>query len=93
MKKENHIPANSMWIGPTIVKLGIRRGMLVVGDEPPPQLKNLLDTKPMYRSLFIPTSRITEARERIKVVGSLENLSTLEIQKLNREKWQVNKES
>lgn len=53
--------------------------MLILGPKAPPQLKNLMDTKPMYRSLFIPTERLEEARRNLRVRGSLEQLSTAEI--------------
>jgi hypothetical protein len=84
---------NYIWAGPTIPRLGIRKNMLILGSNPPPQLKNFIETKPMYRSLFIPTTRIAEVRENIRMLNSMENISYLEIVKFNREKVTIKKES
>jgi hypothetical protein len=75
-----------IWIGPTIPRLAIRKGMLIKGSAPPPQLKNLMDTKPMLRSLFIPTGKLAEVRTRLMVEGSMEQISVKAVKQFNETK-------
>jgi hypothetical protein len=59
--------------------------MLVQGNQAPVQLRNLMNTKPMYKCLFIPTSRYIEVRSRLNTQGSIEHRSIQEIKTLVKE--------
>jgi len=75
-----------MYMGPSIPKLGIRRHLLILGSEPPPQLLSLIETKPMLRSLVVPSFKVAEAAEKVNTRGSLEWLAAQEVLKYNRER-------
>jgi hypothetical protein len=77
---------NSMYIGPSIPIIGLRGKMIILGSEPPPQLKSLIQTKPVIGSLFVPTSKVFEAAERVKIKGTLENIAAGEVRKFNSER-------
>ena len=87
----HHIPhhmsekINYVYIGPTAARLGLVRSTLVIGSQPPPQLLSLVNLKPMVRSLFVPTSKLAEARKRMKTEGTIEWMSAQEISRMNSE--------
>ncbi len=70
---------NFIYIGPTIARLGIKSNTLVLGVEPPPQLKSLIDLKPVVKTLFVPTSKCSEARRAMGRRGTIENIAATEI--------------
>jgi hypothetical protein len=74
-----------LYIGPTIARLGIRRSMLILGSEPPPPLKSLIELKPIVSALFVPTSRCREARTNIETAGTIEHKATMEVHKYHQE--------
>jgi hypothetical protein len=76
---------NWIYIGPTIARLGIRRSMIILGSEPPPPLKNLIELKPIARALFIPTSKCREARTNVDTAGTIEHKATQEVIKFHNE--------
>jgi coenzyme F420-reducing hydrogenase beta subunit len=59
--------------------------MIIKGSVPPVQLKNLIATKPMYRSLFVRTDIYPEVRNRLTKQGTIEHKSIEEIKNLIRE--------
>jgi hypothetical protein len=48
----------------------------------PVQLRNLVQTKPILASLFIPTARCAVAEENMKKIGTIEYLAVQEIVKI-----------
>jgi hypothetical protein len=72
---------NYMYIGPSVPIIGLRSRTLVKGSTPPPQLMNLIETKPMIRALFVPTSRVSETIASMKMQGTLEWIAASEIVK------------
>ena len=77
---------NYMYIGPTVARIGLKSRTLVLGAEPPPQLKSLIDLKPMIKTLFVPTSKLAQARQNLERTGSIESLAAEEVLKYAREK-------
>jgi hypothetical protein len=77
---------NWIYIGPTIARLGIRRSMIVLGNVPPPPLKDLIELKPIVSALFIPTSKCREARTNVETAGTIEHKATQEVIKFHNEK-------
>jgi hypothetical protein len=77
---------NYIYVGPSVPIIGLRSRTLVLGSDPPPQLKNLMDTKPMIRSLFVPTKQVSEAIASMKVQGSIEWMAANEIVKYAQER-------
>lgn len=75
---------NSMYIGPRIPSLGLKARLLVVGLDPPPQLLSLIQTKPLVRSLFVPTDQVSEAIRKMMTRGSLENQAVKVILEFNK---------
>jgi hypothetical protein len=59
--------------------------MIVKGNRAPVQLQNLIDTKPMYRSLFIRTDVYPQIRGNLTKQGTLEHKSIEEIKNLIRQ--------
>jgi hypothetical protein len=84
MSTQETKPKPHIWIGPTIVRFGVRKNMIVKGNKAPVQLQNLIDTKPMYRSLFIRTDVYPKIRTNLNRVGSIEHRSVQEIKELVR---------
>ena len=67
---------NFMYIGPTILPVGLKRNTLYRGvDAMPVQLKNLVQTTPMLSSLYVPTVRLAQARDNLKKKGTIEYLA------------------
>lgn len=77
---------NWIYIGPTVARIGLKKSTLVKGSTPPPQLLSLMETKPVIRSLFVPTARTAEARINMRRMGTLENIAAEEVIKFGREK-------
>jgi hypothetical protein len=77
---------NWIYIGPTVARIGLKKSTLVLGSTPPPQLLSLMELKPVIKSLFIPTAKTAEARSRMRIKGTLENIAAEEIIKFGREK-------
>jgi|AmaraimetP72IA01_FD_contig_21_22916984_length_438_multi_14_in_0_out_0_1 hypothetical protein len=77
---------NYMYIGPTVARIGLKGNTLVLGAEPPPQLKSLMELKPIIQTLFVPTSKVAEARRAKARRGTIEFMATEEILKYGREK-------
>ncbi len=74
---------NVMYVGPTIVALGLKQNTIYRGLEAmPPQLVNLVNVKPMLASLFVPTVKIAEAKKNIMTNGTIENLAFSEVIKM-----------
>lgn len=73
-----------MYIGPRIPSLGLKARLLVVGLDPPPQLLSLIQTKPLVRSLFVPTDQVSEAIRKMMTRGSLENQAVKVILEFNK---------
>lgn len=77
---------NYCYIGPTVARMGLKKTTLVIGAEPPPQLKSLIELKPMLGVLFVPTGKIAIARKNMERRGTIENSAAEEIIKMAREK-------
>lgn len=77
---------NYIYIGPTVARIGLKKSTLILGSEPPPQLRSLIDTKPVIGSLFVPTARTAQARINMRIVGTLEHIAAQEVIKFSREK-------
>ncbi len=76
---------NFMYIGPTIISVGLKKNTLYQGEgSMPPQLRSLVQTTPMLASLFVPTARLAAAKESIKTRGSIEFLSAQTLRKMMR---------
>lgn len=80
------VDENWCYIGPTAARLGLKKSTLVLGSEPLPQLKELMELKPVLRALFVPTSKLAVARRNMERRGTIENTAAGEVIKLLREK-------
>lgn len=76
--------SNWIYIGETIPSMGLRRNMVVKGDIPLPQIQSLIDLKPMLRALYVHTSRCAEARNNLRIEGTLEYLAFQETIKIRQ---------
>jgi len=87
-KDQSHPPtptvASHIWMGPTIPRLGIRRNMVIKGRVAPVQLRNIIETKPMLGSLFVPTEKITAVKASLKVRGSIHHMAAEYIKEYNQ---------
>lgn len=77
---------NWMYIGPTVARIGLKHSTLVLGAEPPPQLRSLMELKPVVKSLFVPTTKVGNARRAMETRGTIENIAAEEVIKYAREK-------
>lgn len=77
---------NYIYIGPTIARIGLKRSTLVIGAEPPPQLKSLIELKPIIRALFVPTSKTMLARINMQKRGTIEYAAAEEVLNYAKEK-------
>jgi len=76
---------NFMYIGPTIISIGLKRNTIYRGvDAMPVQLKNLVATTPMLSSLYVPTGRLAEARKNLTKVGAIERIAFNELVKMTK---------
>lgn len=75
-------PPNYIYIGPNAGLLGLKKATIYRGEEMPVQLKNLVQTKPLLASLFVPTARCAVAEQNMKKIGSIEYLAAQEIVKM-----------
>jgi len=74
---------NFMYIGPSILPLGLKMNTLYRGIESmPPQLRNLINIEPMLTSLYVPTAKLGTARRGLKVKGAIEYLAWRQIIKM-----------
>lgn len=76
---------NYIYIGPNAGLLGLKKATLYRGPEMPVQLKNLVQTKPIIASLFVPTARTAVTEANMKKQGTVEYLAVQEIVKIVRE--------
>ena len=77
---------NWIYVGPTVARLGIKSNTLIIGSEPPPQLKSLIDLKPVVRTLFVPTAKCSDTRRAMSKRGTIENIAATEIIMYAKEK-------
>jgi hypothetical protein len=77
---------NYEYIGPTVARIGLKTRTLVLGNEPPPQLRSLIDLKPIVAVLFVPTNKVGQAIANKAKKGTIEHLASEEVIKYSREK-------
>lgn len=77
-----------MYIGPSIPSLGLKGRTLVNSSEMLPQLVSLIETHPMIRSLYVPTSKLAIAMQNREIKGSLENQAMMLMLKLAKQQKQ-----
>jgi hypothetical protein len=58
--------------------------MIIKGIEPPPQLRSLMEIRPIVRSLFVMTDKVATAAESMKREGTIEHEASIEVSKLQR---------
>lgn len=83
-KRMSEEEVNYIYIGPTVAKMGLKKSTIIKGSIPPPQLQSLIDLKPMIKSLFIPTAKIAEARDKVDRLGTIENLAAQAVVEMGR---------
>ena len=71
-----------MYIGPTIARLGLKQNTIVKGGEMLPQLKSIVETNPVVRALYIPTSKLGAARRNLNIQGTLEHAAAFVVTEL-----------
>lgn len=70
---------NWMYIGPNILRLGLKFNTLYLVEELPPGLEKLVKDNPILATLYVPTSQISRAIANIPKPGTAENLAYSQI--------------
>ena len=71
--------SNWIYIGPSVLPLGLQRNTLYLSPDLPHGLKSVAARKPAVQALFVNVEQLAEAKHKLGVAGSLEHTANQEM--------------